>query len=288
MMSPRRNELELSSRLADYADRRSYLPSVVWVPSGPRSSRSLTWIKPETDENTNLSPSLLSSRYHDEQSTDNLTTTTNVNTVTDPELEPGESRESPSSEQLSAEEQVNNGVNRYQILANIFAQHARVYRDDNGRKRQKPQYGVYTRKTEMYGRRQDRSCSPNGELMSHGNLFLPVSYNDHRTVGGRNGRRDRDHNSGEQSSPESPLFFPEPTTSSTRSRRRDKSDPPTMATNSPSPSPRASEAPEPTAQCICPIGLTCPRRDDNQLDCRTLVLEWRQWQDGLDPNLFAR
>ena len=38
-----------------------------------------------------------------------------------------------------------------------------------------------------------------------------------------------------------------------------------------------STALPPTAECQCPVSLSCPRRANDQMDCRFLVVPWRYW-----------
>lgn len=33
-----------------------------------------------------------------------------------------------------------------------------------------------------------------------------------------------------------------------------------------------------SSSCHCPVGLECEARDDKNIDCRTLVLEWTRWK----------
>ena len=34
----------------------------------------------------------------------------------------------------------------------------------------------------------------------------------------------------------------------------------------------------PAADCICPINLDCPRKHNDRIDCRTLVIEFKRWE----------
>jgi hypothetical protein len=62
------------------------------------------------------------------------------------------------------------------------------------------------------------------------------------------------------------LCDPQPLSSST---------PPSSTGSSPSPEPDDPE--EQTEKCKCPIGFSCPRKLDNQVDCRTLVVYEDKW-----------
>lgn len=36
-------------------------------------------------------------------------------------------------------------------------------------------------------------------------------------------------------------------------------------------------APRLPGNCLCPVNLNCPAREDHLIDCRTLVVEWKKW-----------
>ncbi|KAL2404803.1 hypothetical protein ABEF93_007696 [Exophiala dermatitidis] len=60
-----------------------------------------------------------------------------------------------------------------------------------------------------------------------------------------------------------------------KNHEQQTSNPPEAVVSNPPPSTRAAIA----TGCRCPIDLECEARDDHLLDCRTLVMEWKQWKE---------
>lgn len=96
---------------------------------------------------------------------------------------------------------------------------------------------------------------------------------------------------------ESPMFFPDKREcrdsgigmSASPDPRRSHNDGSVSMSGTPSGEPpSAYQYDELVSRCQCPIGYTCPHRPADKLDCRPLVLEWKNWEDRQHQEAFDR
>lgn len=172
---------------------------------------------------------------------------------------------SVSSDQVSIKEEPDLDVMRHWNIASPSAFSAALARN-RGYSLNSSQSGRQRRSKSNQERRRNRSPAISDET-------------DYRYFGNRRDRH-RGHSSHRdpQNPPESPIFF-----SDNDPRARDDGSPEREL----SPSPQDTDIAQRPELCLCPVSTYCANRENNLLDCRTLVAKWVPWNNRADEDIYT-